>query len=220
MRKETVAFRTSVNGYNKKDVYSYIEGLNKDITTRSEAYEKKIKALESEKNDLSSKLNVQKEENSRLKDWLAELEHDVDEKAALIDELDRAAVKISVELDALAAQYSDLAAKFERTYRSAENVNELEKKAQAYDRIVARAKEKKAEQKKATIAQPQIHKNDREDIDNILSGSAQEILEHIQEAQQRFSEAIENARIESEMLRERVNEVMNSSKEKILSQIN
>ena len=45
------------------------------------------------------------------------------------------------------------------------------------------------------------------------------ILEHIKEAQTKFSEAISNAQKESELLKERVNNVINSSKEKILSQI-
>ncbi len=220
MRKENVAFRTSVNGYNKKDVYNYIEAVDKDIKTRSDTYEHKISSLESEKTSLESKLSVKDEENNLLKARISGLEKDIVEKESLIEELDRATVKISVELDELAVRYAELVSKYKRSFCSAESISELERKADAYDKIVARAKEKKQERTKFSTTKASVHSNEKDDIDNILTGSAQEVLEHIKMAQIKFSEAIENAQKESEILRERVDAVMSSSKKKILSQIN
>ena len=74
MSNENIIFRTSVNGYNKKDVYKYLEGVNKDIKDRSEEYEKKISELESKNKELSdnntlltAQLSEFKSENETLK---------------------------------------------------------------------------------------------------------------------------------------------------------
>lgn len=242
MSNENIIFRTSVNGYNKRDVYKYLEGVNKDIKDRSDEYKKKVSELESKNKELSDKSNILdaklselRSENQTLKKSLKEKESDIltltDEKAkatlkaavlesenkekdALIEELDSAAVKISLELDSLAAQYSELVEKYEQAVFVTDDITELKKKADAYDKIVTRAKEKKQ-----TAQQPVEKIEEKQDIDSILTVSAQEILEHIKEAQTKFSEAISNAQKESELLKERVNNVINSSKEKILSQI-
>jgi chromosome segregation ATPase len=245
MSNKDIAFRTSVNGYNKKDVYNYLDGVNKDIKNRSDEYERKISTIESDNKILQDKydsLNIDYleikekndkliidvnekdkriseliEENAKVSRTLSAAEREVAEKDALIEELDSAAVKISLELDSLAEHYSELVAKYENVLQISDDLSEIKRKADAYDKIVSRAKEKKnASSRPIDQTQP---KNDKSDIDSILTGSAQEILEHIKQAQSKFSEAIANAQEESDLLKERVNNVINSSKEKILSQI-
>ena len=221
MGRDNVVFRTSVSGFNKKDVYNYLETINKDIQKQADNYEKRISSLEAKNKKLEAELTACEENKKQQTAMISELENDISEKDKLIEELDIAAVKLSVELDTLSKQYSMLVTKYEQAFDQAENADELRRKADAYDRIIARAKEKQHNRSKAPdITSTSPLKTEKDDIENILSGSTKEILEHIKEAQQKFSEAIENAQKESDMLKERVNTVMNSSKEKILSQIN
>ena len=243
MSNENIVFRTSVSGYNKKDVYKYLENVNKDIKEKSVEYEKRITELEKEtiklseekdsldtlsrelkeQNDsLNTKLNEKEselghllEENAKTNDALALIEKENNEKEALIEELDSAAVKISLEIDSLAEQYAELVSKYEEAIATPDNIIELKRKSEAYDKIISRAKEKKSTQTVSLNTTTE----EKHDIDSILSGSAQEILNHIKQTQQKFSEAIANAQKESDLLKERVNNVINSSKEKILSQI-
>ena len=209
MSKDRVIFRSAVNGYNKKDVYNYIENVNKDIKTASDSYEQKITVLEAEKNDALSQLSAYITENTSLKERNSELEEFIKEKEALLEELDQACIKITLELDAMAVQYSALVSKYESVSRSEPRIKELERKAKAYDKIIARAKEKKQEQKHAHPAPLQIPTKETATDNN--TESAREILNEIASAQNKLSEAIEKAKAESDILRERLDKVISSS---------
>ena len=169
--------------------------------------------------DKDAEIVALKDEDTRSRETILLLEKDGREKEALIEELDSAAVKISIELDRLSEMYSELVSKYENAAFVTEDIDNLRKKADAYDKIVIRAKEKKHSSVNAQSKDVEEKEDEKQDIDSILTGSAQEILEHIKDAQEKFSEAILNAQRESELLKERVNEVINSSKKRILSQI-
>ena len=209
MSKERVIFRSSVNGYNKKDVYNYIEKLNNDIKSANESYEQKIKALEADKKEAESQLSAHNSENVSLKQRISELEDQIKEKDALLEELDHACVKISLELDTLSLQYSALVSKYENVPFADANVKELERKAKAYDKIIARAKEKQKEQKHIHSASTQAPA--KEPATNNKSESASEILTEIASAQSKLTDAIEKAKAEADILRERLNRVISSS---------
>lgn len=209
MSKERVIFRSSVNGYNKKDVYNYIEKLNNDIKSANESYEQKIKALEADKKEAESQLSAHNSENVSLKQRISELEDQIKEKDALLEELDHACVKISLELDTLSLQYSALVSKYDNVPCADANVKELERKAKAYDKIIARAKEKQKEQKHIHSASTQAPA--KEPATNNKSESAREILTEIASAQSKLTDAIEKAKAEADILRERLNRVISSS---------
>ena len=209
MSKERVIFRSSVNGYNKKDVYNYIEKLNNDIKSANESYEQKIKALEADKKEAESQLSAHNSENVSLKQRISELEDQIKEKDALLEELDHACVKISLELDTLSLQYSALVSKYDNVPCADAHVKELERKAKAYDKIIARAKEKQKEQKHIHSASTQAPAKDP--ATNNQTESAREILNEIANAQSKLTDAIEKAKAEADILRERLNRVISSS---------
>ncbi len=254
MSNDNIAFRKSIRGYNKKDVYKFLESVNKDISEKSAEYEKKITQLEKENEiltrDLSSKnekldmLNALCEEKDEalrsnehiitslredLKDkenTVSSLNREIKEKETLIEELDSATVKISIELDRIFEQYKEISDKYEAIATELGELDELRYKADSYDKIISRAKQKKSDspiQSSEYPYQATKEKNEidaiKTDIDSILSGSADMILEHIRQTQQKFTTAIMNAQSETDALKERINSVIRSSKEQILSQI-
>ena len=229
MKKNNVVFRTSVNGYNKKDVYNYLDSVNKDITNRANEYEEqisardeKIKILEDDNNQLQSDLNKSIEENCQLKDQLenavaqktqydAEIEslkEELDNKSAMVEEIDVACVKISLELDKLLCDYNALNEKYLELYSSVGDVEELKQKADSYDKIVKRAKEKMGQ----STPQSPLKEDDGESIDNVLSGAAFRIIDQMRDSQLKFSGAIADMQKETEALKERINLIINSFK--------
>ncbi len=257
MGNDNIAFRSSVGGYNKKDVYKYLDNLNREIISRDEASKEKITTLKKDNSALCSELekarcelallSEQKDkEIEKLKGDNAELLSDIEQKEAeiaslmsstvelkqnaeaykaqleqkdtLIEELDSAAVKISLELDKLSEQYSKLCLEYSELARSFDGIDELKKKAAAYDKISARIK---SQPHKATHeAQSSGTAAVKDDIDSMLSASAEEMLTYIKTTQSRFIAAIENAQNETAALKSRIDSVINSSKDKILETIN
>ena len=229
MKNNNVVFRTSVNGYNKKDVYNYLESINKDITNRSNeyeakiaAYEDKIKILEDDSNQLRFENEKFADENSRLKGELEavvaqksqddaeidSLKEELDNKSAMVEEIDVACVKISLELDKLLCDYNSLSDKYRELYSSMGDVEELKQKADSYDRIVKRAKEKMGQ---TTSDAPACDQNS-DTIDNVLSGAAFQIIDQMRDSQLKFSGAIADMQKETEALKDRINSIINSFK--------
>lgn len=262
MSNANIAFRSSFRGYNKKDVYKYLDNLNRDLISKSNEYEIKERELLEAKNVLESKLSEAKleteqtkkeledtkkyyESNNTEKDTYIEklkneiakkneelsvkdsainaLEQELSTKDSLIDELDSAAVKISIELDNLSDDYKALLLKYQELSSSLVYMEELKRKANAYDKISERVKQYTKPQIKdeGLIHEAKTVKNGiKNDINDILSVSAEEILEQLKETQARFNSAIEHAQKETDQLKHRIGKAISTSKEKIISQIN
>ena len=274
MSNDNVAFRSSFRGYNKKDVYKYLETLNRDIAKKNTELEmelsglkdknakliaectyasNELEQLKAQQRDETEKLRCEiskkdgeilrinndlEQKNSelvKLKTFLEQKDNELcrcneslAQKEALIDELDSATVKISLELDALGEEYAQLVSKYEQLSSALKDIDSIKRKAQAYDKISMRVKE--YSRTNASIAQDAVKdtpaneaKAPSEDIksgiDDILNGSAEEILSYIQSTQARFNSAILSAQSETDALKERINSVIKTSKEKIISQI-
>ncbi len=224
MKDNNIAFRTSVNGYNKKDVYKYLDSLNSELIERDRTAREKICELTeinqnlNEKNSaLSEALNKAEQENTEqlctLKNENQKLADEAKANQALINELDRAAVRISLELDSLAEQYNSLCTEYKELAHSLDGIDELRKKAAAYDKISAKIKSHTQNPQQSTQS---ISGNaSKTDLDKMLSDSAAEMLSYIKTTQERFLSAIENAQSETLELKAKIEKIINSSKEKI-----
>ena len=265
MGNDNIAFRSSFRGYNKKDVYKYLESLNREIIDRNEALTKKLEASEKhvvcleneimqkdsalatkeeqmnviqkqyessgkEKDDLISELSDQvgKDKNiiaqnneliAALNNKITELETEVSSKDALIDELDHTSVSLSIEIDGINDQYRSLESKYEELSNYINLMKEYESKANAYDRICSKIKAHTTRTQFTHNNSNVNSANIKNDIDNILSTSASELLEQVKITQAKFNDAITDAQNESDALKEKINQVINSSKERIISQL-
>jgi len=274
MSNENIAFRSSFRGYNKKDVYKYLENLNREAISKTnelqqlkcelqdsnEKLKQKIISAESETAKVKEELNKEKiehEKNSAEKDseidrlialcsskddLISQKQTEIDtlyeqlnaketilkatkeeltQKDSLIDELDSAAVKISLELDALSDDYKGLLARYEELAGTLQCVDELQRKARAYDKISERVKSYSLKAKEESFAANVKTATDtvKKDINDILSVSADEIMDHLKTTQARLNSAIENAQKETDLLKQRIGRVISSSKDKIVSQI-
>lgn len=217
MSNENIAFRTSVNGYNKTDVYNYLDSLNRDIIARDEAAKQKTTALESECNALKEEKSAVMAELEVANTQIEALKDELAQKDALISELDSATVKISLELDALSEQYASLLSEYRNLAKSLDEIEELRKKAQAYDKISEKIRARKGIV--STKTQTSTASAVKADIDRMMSASAREMLDYIQSTQNRFNSAIENAQNETHALKARIDGMINASKEKILDSI-
>ncbi len=245
MSNEKIVFRSSVNGYNKKDVYKYLEAVNKDIAQKCAEFEKKIsdahketdavkeqnETLRKELGETSAavaeknkEIEALKARNFEMEKTLKELTTEASQRDALVEELDRAIVKLSVELDSISAQYAQLSENYESIKREISEIDTVKRKAAAYDKIAQRAREQirtevHKEEPKMNCDNTERSCDINADIDSILTGSAEKIPDHINEAQASFTSAIMNAQSETDALKRRISNVLNSSKKCINSHI-
>ncbi|MBQ2863135.1 MAG: DivIVA domain-containing protein [Clostridia bacterium] len=221
MKNKNIAFRTSMSGYNKKDVYDYLEKVNREIGEKSKDYENKISALESEiaavKDEnctlkdncasLSDELSTLRIQNEEYESTVKKLNEELTEKSSTIDEIDSATVKISLELDRLSEEYSKLSEKYSELYLATSDIDQLRQKADSYDKIIKRIREKRTyESENPDSFQPDQKK------ENELVTSANIILAQMKEAQDKFTDAIINLQMESQLIKERINAMIMKSK--------
>ena len=222
MKKDNVAFRISARGYNRQDVYNYLESVNRDIIERSNEYEKEIESNKHEIEALTSKNELLSNENYSIKQGYEDLNkqytdqavtiesltskieiltEELEQKNTVIEEIDSATVKISVELDKLLDEYTELCNKYEKLVISTKDIDEYRKKAESYDKIIKRAMEK-------SNAQAQPTRVITNNTDHNLSRSAFEILDKMRQSQKKFSDAIINLQNETEALKEQINKLL------------
>ncbi len=268
MSKDNVAFRSSVNGYNKKDVYKYLESLNREIISRDEEAKNRIAVLtadnisltennlkneekihdllaqletsDSERKNILSKHQDELEEYSQrisilsaqteekdliikdLSDNLTESNNDIlslkdqiTQKDILISELDSAAVKISIELDKLTEQYNALLSNYDQIAHSIKQMDEIKRKADAYDKISERIRSSTNHM----TQDPQAYTQKQISTDNVYdtTPTTQELLDYIKDAQARFNTAIEHAQNETNALKIQIEKAINASKQKIIN---
>ena len=219
MKNNNVAFRTSVRGYNKKDVYDYLERVNREICEKSTDYENKISKLESRistlmdenctlKNDnasLSDNLIALREQNEDYASSIKMLNEELNEKSDTIEEIDSATVKISLELDRLSEEYSKLSDKYSELYVATSDIDHLRQKAESYDKIIKRIKDKRTYE----VSSADKVGHDIKDPCELVE-SANNILSQMKEAQDKFTEAILNLQKESQVIKERINAMIKS----------
>lgn len=199
MKNKNIEFRTAVGGFNKQDVIRYIEELTRDVSVSESDHKHEIEQAQNEYKALNDKYNKLSEFSSATVAENEQLKNEIKEKDEIIEELDSAAVRISVELDSLSSEFSSLISKFEELQKQLSENEELRRKAEAYDKIAQKIKEHKK-----TISEPQ-----KEPI--ISTESADEILERLNDVKEKFNKAIADAQNETNVLKSKIAAVLSNS---------
>lgn len=199
MKNKNIEFRTAVGGFNKQDVIRYIEEMTRDVSVSESDHKHEIEQAQNEYKALNDKYNKLSEFSSATAAENEQLKNEIKEKDEIIEELDSAAVRISVELDSLSSEFSSLISKFEELQKQLSENEELRRKAEAYDKIAQKIKEHKK-----TVSEPQ-----KEPI--ISTESADEILERLNDVKEKFNKAIADAQNETSVLKSKIAAVLSNS---------
>ena len=159
----------------------------------------KLNALKKENGSLTASIAEHSNTLSKNKAYIDKLLIELEQKNAVIDEIDAAAVKISIELDKLSVEYNELCNKYEELYISTKGIEEYKKKAESYDKILKRAMEKNG------VA---FHCTSTAGAERSFPDTAIQIVDKMRESQMKFSAAVANLQNETESLKDQINKLL------------
>ncbi len=108
----TFAFRTSMGGFNKKDVNNYIASLSQSFAEKSKEYEASIESLNSVVDELKKNISaleaesVKSSELDALNEQLTQANSLLDARAKQVDSLTAERDELKAKLDAMTAKLS------------------------------------------------------------------------------------------------------------------
>ncbi len=132
-KEKMVYFRTSLGGFNKDDVNSYIEKLNAEFSEREKAARKKLEAAE----EKISGLEQLQDELKQALDKLSALENAAESREKLIGEQLRRIDEQAAEIEVLTRSKSSAENEAARLAERIESLSETIQKSEKYDDVSA-----------------------------------------------------------------------------------
>ncbi len=130
-KEKMIYFRTSLGGFNKEDVNSYIEKLNAEFSEREKSARKKLEAAEEKLTDLERL----KSELEQALDKISKLESAAESREKLIKEQLQRIDEQAAEIEALACSKSSAESEAARLAERIESLSEIIQKSQKYDGV-------------------------------------------------------------------------------------
>ncbi len=130
-KEKMVLFRTSLAGFNREDVNTYIEKQNAEFAERERVTKKRLDAAEAKCNELESKVQEFVAAQTRI----AELEKEAETRERLIAEYIEKVECQAVEIENLAASKSSAEGEITKLTEEIASLSEAISKSEKYDDI-------------------------------------------------------------------------------------
>lgn len=132
MSDRMIRFRKAVGGYNKKDVNDFIEEISARYNEVENDYQKKLRKLQDQYNELKGELDTLKEETGRE---LAELREKNDTDDAVISELNTKLDEATSQNEALSKENEELKIENATLKMQSEQFASACEKSDMYDKV-------------------------------------------------------------------------------------
>ncbi len=130
-KEKMVLFRTSIGGFNRNDVNSYIEKLNADFAERERIVKKKLDAAEAKCKELEGAVSELENANARI----AELEKEAEMREKLIAEYIEKVEHQAIEIDGLKASKTSAEGEITKLTEEIASLSDAISKSEKYDDI-------------------------------------------------------------------------------------